>query len=426
MLHARPVAAVVGGLAAALVLTGPVGVTGSSNASTGNLVVNPGFESDTSSWYASSNATLSRAPGYVGSYSARVTSTAVGQVVLNDGPDTVQSAVKGDAYTLSAWVRTSAPSTAINLRVKEYSTTGAVGEGVATVTPQDTAWHKISVRYIAKQSGTKMGINVFADQTATNRSFDVDEVNLIQAAQWTRIYRHDFTSQADVTAYESGVAANDEIAGSDTDAKILQRPTLKSNVAVVDDSAAGDGKALAVHTRKGNYSTSSGTKYGWTNGRMQISNHEVAPPVRVRARIKMTASVKAKSAVMWWPTDGWPWEVDFAETFGGSSLTDYWGSRQYVGQRWHADLDGDGDAKEQLEHDDKVDATKYHIYDLFVASDRMWIEIDGVKRFETTDRRYIPTGTGHFSIGKALTHRRDAADRTNDTVFADWVEIYKG
>jgi hypothetical protein len=54
----------------------------------------------------------------------------------------------------------------------------------------------------------------------------------------------------------------------------------------------------------------------------------------------------------------------------------------------------------------------------------MWIEIGGVKRFETTDKRYIPNGPGFFSIGKALTDGRAMRSRTDDTVFVDWVEIY--
>ncbi len=129
---------------------------------------------------------------------------------------------------------------------------------------------------------------------------------------------------------------------------------------------------------------------------------------------------------MWWLAGGgWPWEVDLAESFGGATTTDYWGSRQNVAQRWHADLDGNGRAVEQLLHDDTVDATQYHVYDLFITPERMWIEIDGRKTFETTDKRYLPTGAGFFSVGKALTHRRDAAGRTDDAVIVDWLELSK-
>jgi hypothetical protein len=248
-----------------------------------------------------------------------------------------------------------------------------------------------------------------------------------QALTWSRVYRHDFVDLHDVNAFQSSIAVNSALTGDDTSNSDLQKPTLESNVAVVGDAAAVDGKAMAVYTRKANYETDSGTVYGWTNGRMMINGQNHAPPVRIRVRLRMTASVKVKSAVMWWPAGGgWPWEVDFVETFGGTSLTDYWGSRQNVGQRWHADLNGDGSATEQLIHDDAVDATQYHIYDLHITPSRMWINIDGVTKYETTDTRYIPDNAGFFSIGKALTHRRYAAERTNDTVFVDWLEIYKG
>jgi hypothetical protein len=55
----------------------------------------------------------------------------------------------------------------------------------------------------------------------------------------------------------------------------------------------------------------------------------------------------------------------------------------------------------------------------------MWINIDGTTRFETQNQDYIPDSAGFFSIGKALTHQRNASNRTNDAVYVDWLEIYK-
>ena len=246
-------------------------------------------------------------------------------------------------------------------------------------------------------------------------------------SNWRRVYRNDFTGLGDVLAFQSSVEVNSRLTPGDTANSPLQKPSLRGNVQVVPDAGAQDGQALGVFTRIGEYATANGAARGWTNGRMMIKNQEHAPPVRVRARLRMTPSAYTKSAVMWWPAGGgWPWEVDFAETFGGTSTTDGWGSRQKISQRWHADLDGDGRAKEQLVKDVPLDATRFHVYDLFVTPERMWIEIDGVLRMETTDRRYIPTGPGFFSIGKAMTGRRDVAGRTEDAVIVDWVEIYRG
>jgi hypothetical protein len=248
------------------------------------------------------------------------------------------------------------------------------------------------------------------------------------AITWSRVYRHDFADMHDVNAFNSTRDINSGLSPTDTANEDLQKPTVASNVGVVSDGAAVDGNALAIHTRRANYETHDGTKWGWANGRMMIEGQSYAPPVRVRTRLRMTASIKTKTAVMWWPSGGgWPWEVDFAETFGGTTLTDYWGGRQHVGQRWHTDLDGDGQARNEIKTDIAMDATKYHVYDLFITPDRMWINIDGVEKFATQadQKLFIPNSAGHFTIGKALTHRRDATDRTNETVFVDWVEIYK-
>ncbi len=244
-----------------------------------------------------------------------------------------------------------------------------------------------------------------------------------QCSGWERVYRHDFTDWRDVTVFQSSPRSNDELRSEDTENHALQRPSLASNVELVRDDDADDGHALTVGTHRRTYLTSAGPSTGWTNGRMMIrQNH--TPPIRVSARLRMTASVGAKSAVMWWPAGGgWPWEVDFAETFGGKTVGDYWGSRQAVAQRWHADLDGDGRATEQLQHDDRIDATRFHTYTLTITPERMSVAIDGRETFSTTDRRYIPTGEGFFSVGKALTGGRELPGRTDDQVVLDWVEL---
>ncbi|MDP9432741.1 MAG: family 16 glycosylhydrolase [Actinomycetota bacterium] len=241
---------------------------------------------------------------------------------------------------------------------------------------------------------------------------------------WKQVYRHDFTSMTSVIPMRSSPTSNSELLPKDTIQNKLQRPTVPSNVVIVADAAARDSSALAVYTRPASYSTLNGTAFGWANGRMMLAGHNQSPPFRIRTRIKMTASIGVKTAVMWWPERGWPWEVDFAETFGGSSLTDYWGSRQHVSQRWHGDVNGDGQAREQKIHNIALDATKYHDYDLFVTRDKMWIEIDGVTHYSTTDRRFIPNSPGFFSIGKALTHGRHLP-HTQDAVYVDYVELYK-
>ncbi len=243
--------------------------------------------------------------------------------------------------------------------------------------------------------------------------------------EWKRVYRHDFADVKDLDRYESDPKINSTINVYDRSNKPLQRPILKSNVTVVDDPDASDGKAVAVYTRIADFKTTTGTLSGWTNGRFSVAGHNQSVPVRVQVRLRMTPSMGCKSAVMWWPEKGWPWEVDFAETFGGESLTDKWGSRHTVTERWHADINHDGAAKEQLIHDFPLDATVYHVYDLNITPEHMWVNVDGKLIFETREKKWIPTTPGHFSIGKAMTGRRNSTKRSEDAVFVDWLEIYK-
>lgn len=418
-------------LAAATAFTGVSSLGVSNAAERTNLVTNRSFEYSTNHWSVTRGAVLDRVWGKDSRYAARVTSTQKQLVVLNDTPDVVSSSVKGATYTASAWLRSPDPGVTVYLQLREWTDAGHVGTKATPIT-LTTAWQQVSVDYVAKADGNRVALTVVAKDLPAGHRFVTDLLSLNETPPappkpaWTAVYSNDFSSMDGVRAFQSPVTVNDTLKPSDISNNMLQKPSLASNVVIQPDAAAQDGKAMAVWTRPATYKTSTGTKVGWTNGRMMIANQDQSPPVRIQTRLRMTPSIGVKAAVMWWPAGGgWPWEVDFAETFGGSTLTDYWGSRQNVTQRWHADLNGDGRAIEQLIHDDKIDATKYHVYDLFITPERMWIEIDGVKTFETTDTRFIPDSPGFFSVGKALTHRRDLATRTQDAVVVDWVKIYK-
>lgn len=244
---------------------------------------------------------------------------------------------------------------------------------------------------------------------------------------WHSVFRTDFATLDHISAFTSTAALNSTLHPTDTNQSLLQKPTLAGNVRIVQDGGTADGKALAVHTRRAHYSTTSGQRYGWTNGRLMLRGYDQSPPVRIRTRLRFTPSVGTKTAVMWWPaTGGWRWEVDFAETFGGLSRTDYWGGRQHVSERWHGDgPDRDHKANEQIVHNFDLNGTRYHVYDLFILPGRMWVEVDGRQVFSTTDKQFLPRGPGFFSIGKAVEGRRNDTRRTDDAVYVDWLEIDK-
>lgn len=245
-------------------------------------------------------------------------------------------------------------------------------------------------------------------------------------AAWEVVLRDDFSDDEGFVAFQSPPRQNAVLRPGDSRNKDLQRPTLRSNAEIAPDPDAEDGWALGVHTRRARFETPGGERMGWTNGRIMLGQPGTAPPVRVRARLRLTPSALTKSATMWWPASGqWTWEVDFVETFGGRSLDDYWGGRQHVAQRWHADLDGDGRATEELAEDVPIDATRYRIYDLVLTESSMSLSIDGAERMRTDDVRFLPQGPGVFTVGTALTGRRDAGGRTPNAVHVDWVEILR-
>lgn len=248
---------------------------------------------------------------------------------------------------------------------------------------------------------------------------------------WTnRVYHNDFSSateMADVNAFQSPATLNSSLSPTDTSNDLLQKPTVKSDVGQENDPLASDGKALAVLTKISSYATTSGTATGWTNGRMGLTGNTLTLPYRLSVSLRLTASSLTKSAIMVWPSGGgWPWELDFLETTGGTSLTANPGSRQTVQSNMHMDINGDGQAKEQKQFVTAIDATKYHTYDLYVTASKMWLTVDDQPTsVAVTDPLWIPTTAGYFSIGKALTGQRDSTGRTNDGVYVDWVNFYK-
>ena len=435
----HPAVSAICALATVAVVFPAAGAAGAATST--NLVVNPGFTTSTSSWYVEEGAAVSLTTGVSGK-AARVTATRSGDAVLNDGPDTVLSSQKGATYTATAYVRSAAAGTPVTLRLTEYVGKTVHGRATSPAVEAGGTWRKVTVTHTAKTAGSRLSLSLASAGLVAGRSFDVDNVSLRATTGtgptaeeptapepvegWTRIYRNDFSDLRAVNAFNSSKDANNQIRSSDSSNGDLQKPTVRSNVEIMNDGQATDGKAMGVWTRMAAYPTSSGTKTGWANGRMSLKGQDHALPIRISTRIKLTRSMGAKAAVMWWPAGGgWPWEVDFVETFGGKTMNDYWGSRQNIAQRWHADLNGDRRATEQLLHDDKVDGTKYHVYDLYITAGRMWIEIDGRKTFETTDRRFIPKGEGFFTVGKALTGVRSSSARSADAVIVDYIELYK-
>ncbi|HET8560606.1 MAG TPA: carbohydrate binding domain-containing protein [Marmoricola sp.] len=148
---------------------------------TGNLVANPGFETDTAGWKGSSGTTLSRvSPGHTGSWAAKLVNSGTSSTTcyLNDSPDTVSTTVAG-TYTASAWVLGDAASsgTKVYLRIREYAGSTLAGTA-STVLTLSTGWQQVTVAYPVASPGSHLDVNLLRSTPAGATSFVVDDISV--------------------------------------------------------------------------------------------------------------------------------------------------------------------------------------------------------------------------------------------------------
>ena len=172
------------GAAAVAAVPGLTVVVGSADAATtSNLVVNPGFESGTTGWRTNSAAerlaTVTSA--HAGTAAARLTVTSQVDAVLNDTTNTVASTAAGTTYHAQAYVRTSTPSVAGQLRVREVAGGSMVSYKVTKFTLSDTTWHLVALDYTPTRSGSALDLNVLATSLPTTKDLQVDDVSLTGA-----------------------------------------------------------------------------------------------------------------------------------------------------------------------------------------------------------------------------------------------------
>ena len=117
-----------------------------------NLVENGGFEQSLSGWglkRGSSSYTLARSQNaHRGSFSAQLSATAPGALVLRDLPRVVGKSDVDARYIASAWVRApQANHLRVAVRVKERSGRVRINKQVKTVTLGDSEWHRVRLSY---------------------------------------------------------------------------------------------------------------------------------------------------------------------------------------------------------------------------------------------------------------------------------------
>jgi hypothetical protein len=148
----------------------------------GNLVVNSGFEVDTSGWKGeASTNTLGRiAGGTSGGWAAEISNTlAGGNCGIDDKPGWV-SVTQAGAYTAGIWARSDAPGLTLKLRVREYA--GGVLQGsVSTSMPLTTSWQEVSAVYSPVAPGqSSLDFDVYTANSPVGVCFQADDASIIR------------------------------------------------------------------------------------------------------------------------------------------------------------------------------------------------------------------------------------------------------
>jgi hypothetical protein len=145
----------------------------------GNLVANPGFESNLTGWGAGDNATsLLRTctVAHSGTCSAEVgRKRTTGDAVMDDSPNSVGSTTAGAVYAGSAWVIAPAGRT-VTLRIREYRGSKVVRAQTAVMTGTGS-WQQLTVQSAPAAGGTSISLDVLVSLTSTMRA-RIDDVSL--------------------------------------------------------------------------------------------------------------------------------------------------------------------------------------------------------------------------------------------------------
>ncbi|HET6624800.1 MAG TPA: carbohydrate binding domain-containing protein, partial [Nocardioidaceae bacterium] len=169
--------------------TDDVTVTVNPQPASGNLVANPGFETDTTGWKGSSGQTLTRVPTpHTGAWAAQLSNTNTGSTTcqLNDSPDSVRTTTQ-TTYTGSVWVKGDAAGTGstVRLRFREYAGQTNAGSKETSVT-LSTEWQQLRLTYVPSSPGSSLDLNVVRSSSPGGAvCFLVDDISIIMGSPST-------------------------------------------------------------------------------------------------------------------------------------------------------------------------------------------------------------------------------------------------
>jgi PKD repeat protein len=153
---------------------------------TGNLTLNPSFESGTAKWscYHCTLVGVSPADAPSGTQAAQITMNAgFTSMALDDSPDTVGSTVAGVGYSATAYVKAASPSAvgrAVKLYLREKNAAGTVVKdtGGAAVS-LGSAFVPIRVSAAALAGADKMDVRVSMSPGVPGDAIAIDLVSVV-------------------------------------------------------------------------------------------------------------------------------------------------------------------------------------------------------------------------------------------------------
>jgi pectin methylesterase-like acyl-CoA thioesterase len=144
---------------------------------------NPGFEANTAGWNTSGSSlgvTLTQVTGgHTGNGAALLTNTATTAATcsLNDSPNIVHTTTAG-TYTGTLWVRTDSPGATLNLRLREYAGSVAVGEATTVVT-LTSQWQPVTAQYTAVDPGAStLDFSAYVMKAPPGTCFYADDASI--------------------------------------------------------------------------------------------------------------------------------------------------------------------------------------------------------------------------------------------------------
>ena len=151
--------------------------SGSSAVGGGNLIGNPGFETDLGGWRAIGGARLELVNA---AHEGQQAASLVAGSGKNPGMAArqVTSCVLHRTYTATAWVHASEPGTTVELNLVEYTGGRRLATDVAGHVLPGGEWRRIEVAHVTHRQGAELAVEVVASGLPQQSELLVDAVDV--------------------------------------------------------------------------------------------------------------------------------------------------------------------------------------------------------------------------------------------------------